>query len=244
MNNNELSNMLHSDTNIKEAVRRHEQNMPIMSSGLNDLVLKRIKDAGTKKKRRRTWIYIPLTTAAAASILLVLLVNTGQNDAKDNPVATQHTEAIKSELVKAIQLAQDNTEAPSESVRKLRSAIKQANMGDNAISPKQTISASPRQTITTSPCKGNKIIARGNALGDKTVQTRLEEAKDFKHTNIETITDSATTLPDSKQTLANIYLAEAVLQVAYEQQAQAEALRAFAASLNGEDAPAQSIIAF
>lgn len=236
MNNNELSNILHNDTNIKEAVHRHEQNMPIMSSGLNDLVLKRIKDAGTKKKRRRAWIYIPLTTAVAASILLMLLLNTRQNDANDNPIANQHTEAKNSKPVPTVQLEQKNTEEPSEPVRKLQSAIKQANVGDNAISPKQT--------ITTSPCKGNKIIAQGNALGDKTVQTRLEEAKDFKHTKIETITDSATTLPDSKQTLANIYLAEAVLQVAYEQQAQAEALRAFSASLNGEDAPAQSIIAF
>ena len=50
--------------------------------------------------------------------------------------------------------------------------------------------------------------------------------------------------PDS-QALADIYLAEAALQVAYQQQAQAEALRAYIASLGEEDAATvQTTIAF
>ena len=50
-------------------------------------------------------------------------------------------------------------------------------------------------------------------------------------------------IPPDKQALAEIYLAEVALQVAYERQAQAEALRAYAASLTGEEEP-QSIIIF
>jgi len=50
-------------------------------------------------------------------------------------------------------------------------------------------------------------------------------------------------IPRDKQALADIYLAEMVLQVAYEQQAQQEAIRAYAASLTGEEMP-ESIITF
>ena len=46
-----------------------------------------------------------------------------------------------------------------------------------------------------------------------------------------------------KQALVDIYLAEEALQVAYELQAQQEELRAYAASLTGEE-PAKPIIAF
>ena len=52
-------------------------------------------------------------------------------------------------------------------------------------------------------------------------------------------------LSSERQALADIYLAEAALQVAYQRQAQAEAMRAYAASLEGEETPpAQPIIAF
>ncbi len=52
-------------------------------------------------------------------------------------------------------------------------------------------------------------------------------------------------VPPDRQALADIYLAEAALQVAYRRQAQAEALRAYAISFEEEDAaPAQPTIAF
>jgi len=51
------------------------------------------------------------------------------------------------------------------------------------------------------------------------------------------------TLPADKQALADIFLAEEALQVAYEQRAQQEALRTYAASITGEEAPGP-IIAF
>ena len=50
-------------------------------------------------------------------------------------------------------------------------------------------------------------------------------------------------IPTDKQALADIYLAEEALQVAYELRAQQEAIRAYAASLAGEEAP-KPIIAF
>ena len=57
--------------------------------------------------------------------------------------------------------------------------------------------------------------------------------------------DAADIVPPDRQALADIYLAEAALQVAYRRQAQAEALRAYAISFEEEEAaPAQPIIAF
>ena len=50
-------------------------------------------------------------------------------------------------------------------------------------------------------------------------------------------------IPADKQALANIFLAEEALQVAYELQAQQEAIRAYAASLIGVELP-KPIIAF
>ena len=50
-------------------------------------------------------------------------------------------------------------------------------------------------------------------------------------------------IPAHKQALADIFLAEEALQVAYELQAQQEAIRAYAVSLTNEDMP-QPIIAF
>lgn len=50
-------------------------------------------------------------------------------------------------------------------------------------------------------------------------------------------------IPADKQALANIYLAEEALQVAYELEAQQEALRAYEASITGKEEP-KTIIAF
>ena len=55
--------------------------------------------------------------------------------------------------------------------------------------------------------------------------------------------EEAPVIPPEKQALADIFLAEEALQVAYELRAQQEAIRAYAASLTGEE-PAKAIIAF
>ena len=57
--------------------------------------------------------------------------------------------------------------------------------------------------------------------------------------------EAANIVPPERQALADIYLAEAALQVAYRRQAQAEALRTYAISFEEEEAtPAQPTIAF
>lgn len=71
------------------------------------------------------------------------------------------------------------------------------------------------------------------------------EATPASATEDQAPSDAPDIVPPDRQALADIYLAEAALQVAYRRQAQAEALRAYAISFEEEDAaPAQPIIAF
>ena len=74
----------------------------------------------------------------------------------------------------------------------------------------------------------------------------LEEVAEVASIPEETLQEEAAEavlIPADKQALADIFLAEEALQVAYELQAQQEAIRAYAASLIGEELP-KPIIAF
>ena len=71
------------------------------------------------------------------------------------------------------------------------------------------------------------------------------EATPASATEDQAPSDAPDIVPPDRQALADIYLAEAALQVAYRRQAQAEALRAYAISFEEEEAaPAQPTIAF
>lgn len=74
----------------------------------------------------------------------------------------------------------------------------------------------------------------------------LEEAREVASIPEETPQEEeaeVVLIPADKQALADMFLAEEALQVAYELQAQQEAIRAYAASLIGEELP-KPIIAF
>ena len=124
-------------------------------------------------------------------------------------------------------------------------------------------------SVTSTPQKG-KILTppltpplqgRGKATGrrpkvgneaahsepQKNVSTPVltAEATHASATENQAPSDAPDIVPPDRQALADIYLAEAALQVAYRRQAQAEALRAYAISFEEEEAaPAQPTIAF
>ena len=68
MNENDIIRQLHSDTHLREAVSRREQQLPPIPADLNERVLKRI-DTARETSKRRYWPYI---NAAIAACLLVL----------------------------------------------------------------------------------------------------------------------------------------------------------------------------
>ena len=122
-------------------------------------------------------------------------------------------------------------------------------------------------SVTSTPQKGKILIptpplqGRGKATGRRP-KVGNEAAHSEPQENVSTLvltaeathaltptsqkaSEAADIVPPDRQALADIYLAEAALQVAYRRQAQAEALRAYAISFEEEEAaPAQPTIAF
>ena len=108
----------------------------------------------------------------------------------------------------------------------------------------------------TSPLKGRgKATCRRPKVGNEAAHAEPQknvsipvltaEATHASATEDQAPSDAPDIVPPDRQALADIYLAEAALQVAYRRQAQAEALRAYAISFEEEeDAPAQPTIAF
>ena len=94
------------------------------------------------------------------------------------------------------------------------------------------------------PKVGNEA-ARSESQENVSIPKLTAEATHASATENQEPSDAPTIVPPERQALADIYLAEAALQVAYRRQAQAEALRAYATSFEEEEAtPAQPIIAF
>ncbi len=88
------------------------------------------------------------------------------------------------------------------------------------------------------------LQGRGAAAQEES-QELVAETSPTPDTPTPEATETASIVPPERQALADIYLAEAALQVAYRRQAQAEALRAYTVSFEEEEAaPAQTIIAF
>ena len=74
MKDNDINNMLRHDTQLREAVRRHEQQSPPLPAGLNERVMQEMGKAEQERHsmRKRVRILLALTSAAAACLLLLL----------------------------------------------------------------------------------------------------------------------------------------------------------------------------
>ena len=121
-----------------------------------------------------------------------------------------------------------------------RSGVGAATSTPQIITPKKQT-----KKILNPPLQGRGRAAHSEP--QENVST-LELTAETTHTpetpNLE-MNEAANIVPPERQALADIYLAEAALQVAYRRQAQAEALRTYAISFEEEEAAsAQPTIAF
>ena len=96
-----------------------------------------------------------------------------------------------------------------------------------------------QQTTKASPPRKKRPKQQAKTTPQPSLPT-LQETPPPDNTQPE---EEISPIPIEKQALADIYLAEVALQVAYKQQAQAEAARAYAASITGEERE-KPIIAF
>ena len=96
---------------------------------------------------------------------------------------------------------------------------------------------------STPQAKGNTAtlaIEQTSIPSTKVLSTKVEPPAVTANTQI----SEPPTLSAEKQALANMYLAEVALQVAYKRQAQLQAVRAYTTSIIGQEEPAQPTIAF
>ena len=74
MNDNDINHILQHDAQLREAVRRHEQQSPPLPAGLNERVMQEMGkvEQDRHRMRKRVRILLTLTSAAAACLLLLL----------------------------------------------------------------------------------------------------------------------------------------------------------------------------
>lgn len=152
------------------------------------------KVAARKRPARLISFWPWVGTAVAAGVLLLIVLNIGQHQPKQQPIVAEVVE-------------QPAPEAPK-------------------VSDYSEVSDNSKPLEPIKPIKPN----RAHKPQAEPLLAQAEEEP---------------VIPADKQALVDIYLVEEALQVAYELQAQQEELRAYAASLMGEEEPQpQPIIAF
>ena len=73
MNDNDINHILQHDAQLREAVRRHEQQSPPLPAGLNERVMQKMGKAEQDRHRMRKRVRILLALTSAAACLLLLL---------------------------------------------------------------------------------------------------------------------------------------------------------------------------
>ena len=213
MNENDLARQLSSDSRLREAVGRREQQLPPMPSDLNNRVLQRI---GQRPRRRPVWLYTAIAAAAGVALLLSLnLIYKNNEQTTELPLVAQQAKPSHDEPT----ISQHDSQA-----------------GQTA-EPKDVPRANPATTAK------RKEVPPPRHAADIRPEVALPEER-------ATAEECATAeepilIAADKQALADIYLAEVALQVAYQQQERQQAVEAYAASLVGEEPSAATpIIAF
>lgn len=151
--------------------------------------------------------------AVAASILLLLVFRFNQEPVEEQPVVAETTE-------------QSHPQPASQPIVEEKKEVSLAEVQPMPQPVKKRRKALSKQSIPVEP-----VLTQEPMLAAESLPSECKPEKEIL------------VIPPDKQALANIYLAEEALQVAYELRAQQEAIRAYAASLTGEELP-DPVIAF
>jgi len=212
MNENDLARQLSSDSRLREAVGRREQQLPPMPSDLNNRVLQRI---GQRPRRRPVWLYTAIAAAAGVVLLLSIHLIYNNEQATELPLVAKQTKPSHDEST----ISQHDSQA------------------EHTAEPKDVPRANPATTAK------RKEVPPPRHAADIRPEVALPEERATAE-ECATAEESILIAAD-KQALADIYLAEVALQVAYQQQERQQAVEAYAASLFGEEPSAATpIIAF
>ena len=86
MNDNDINHILQHDAQLREAVRRHEQQSPPLPAGLNERVMQEMGKTEQDRHRMRKRVRILLALTSAAACLLLLLTRSLSTREQTEPV--------------------------------------------------------------------------------------------------------------------------------------------------------------
>lgn len=110
MNDNDINHILQHDAQLREAVRRHEQQSPPLPAGLNERVMQEMGkvEQDRHRMRKRVRILLALTSAAACLLLLLTRSLSTREQTEPAPVLETKTITITKSMTKTV------VEAPME----------------------------------------------------------------------------------------------------------------------------------
>ena len=96
MNENDIGKMLQHDNRLREAVRRHEEQLPSLPAGLNERVMQEVGKAKQDRQRLRyrIGILVALTSAAACLLLFLTRSLSTREQTEPTPVLETKNETI------------------------------------------------------------------------------------------------------------------------------------------------------
>lgn len=96
MNDNDINHILQHDAQLREAVRRHEQQSPPLPAGLNERVMQEMGkvEQDRHRMRKRVRILLALTSAAACLLLLLTRSLSTREQTEPAPVLEAKTKTI------------------------------------------------------------------------------------------------------------------------------------------------------
>ena len=212
------------DTDLREALRRNYAETPQLPEGFMERMHEAVEQEESQPRRTRLYRLAAAITSIAAAILIAFLLWP----------ASQDTTLTQPEQQPVVVEVSPRKPVPKEKVEA------ETTVSGTAETPQKAMPVSQTKRPQT-----RKVIAQATAIA--TTEEKVSPVIiDAKPDVVEELPQRGEPpIPSDRQALADIYLAEAALQVAYQRQAQAEAMRAYAASLEGEETPpAQPIIAF
>ena len=196
---------------------------------LDDCLMQAIGQQYEKPKTHRVWLYSAIS-AVAASVLLLLILDV-RGLFQESPCSV------------------DQTSVPNSSTGRVQfvnrtCSIRQSDVPDSS-------NECTRLTKRVHPIHQTSAPDSSKAHGGSETQVEEMVASTEKHevavaeTADVIIAETVNVIPTERQVLADIYLAETALQVAYERLAQMDELKAYAISLEAEEPQSsQLIVAF
>ena len=204
---------------------------------LDDCLMEPISQQDEKKpKTHRVWLY-PVISAVAASVLLLLILDVcGRLQGSPQTIVENPMDSYKNVQRLLTQCPRTLTE---------KSKTFDSKSTDNSLKVHVHLTQSPRSLDSKSMFTTSKVHAGSETqLEEMVVSTEKNEVAVTETADV-IIAETVNDIPTDRQALADIYLAETALQVAYERLAQMDELKAYAISLEAEEPQSsQLIVAF